>query len=110
MKALAAGGHSASELIRMGLRVVGARYYRNRRPPSTGLFTAPRGPHPGAVDAVTRSRHSASNGYTSTASPAAAPSESSGSVTSASAQAMLVVAPDDWPDSGVTRSPEVVAR
>ena len=33
-------GHSASELIRAGLRVVGARYYKNRRPPSTGLFTA----------------------------------------------------------------------
>jgi hypothetical protein len=31
-------GLAASELIRRGLRVVAARYYRNRRPPSTGLF------------------------------------------------------------------------
>jgi hypothetical protein len=36
-----ADGISASELIRMGLRVVGARYYRRRRrPPTTGLFVA----------------------------------------------------------------------
>jgi len=35
-----ADGHSASELIRRGLRVVAARYYRGRRPPSTGLFVS----------------------------------------------------------------------
>jgi len=29
---------SASDLVRRGLRVVAARYYRGRRPPSTGLF------------------------------------------------------------------------
>jgi hypothetical protein len=33
-------GFSASELIRGGLRVVASRYYRNRRPPSTGLFVS----------------------------------------------------------------------
>jgi hypothetical protein len=33
-------GLAASELIRKGLRVVAARYYRNRRPPSTGLFVS----------------------------------------------------------------------
>jgi hypothetical protein len=31
-------GLAASDLIRKGLRVVAARYYRDRRPPSTGLF------------------------------------------------------------------------
>lgn len=35
-----ADGLSASELIRQGLRVVAARYYRGRRPPSTGLFVS----------------------------------------------------------------------
>lgn len=33
-------GHSASELIRRGLRLVASRYYRQRRPPSTGLFVS----------------------------------------------------------------------
>jgi hypothetical protein len=33
-----AHGLSASRLIRQGLRVVAAKYYRRRRPPSTGLF------------------------------------------------------------------------
>ncbi len=33
-------GLAASDLIRKGLRVVAARYYRNRRPPSTGLFVS----------------------------------------------------------------------
>lgn len=33
-------GHSASDLIRRGLRVVAARYYRGRRPPSTNLFVS----------------------------------------------------------------------
>jgi len=33
-----AAGLSASELIRKGLRVVAARYYRGRRPPTTRLF------------------------------------------------------------------------
>jgi hypothetical protein len=33
-----ADGHSASELIRKGLRIAAARYYRGRRPPTTGLF------------------------------------------------------------------------
>lgn len=31
-------GISSSELIRKGLRIVAARYYKGRRPPSTGLF------------------------------------------------------------------------
>ena len=31
-------GLSTSELVREGLRIVGARYYRGRRPPSTRLF------------------------------------------------------------------------
>lgn len=31
-------GLSSSDLIRKGLRIVASRYYRNRRPPSTGLF------------------------------------------------------------------------
>jgi Arc/MetJ-type ribon-helix-helix transcriptional regulator len=33
-------GLSSSDLIRKGLRVVASRYYRNRRPPSTGLFVS----------------------------------------------------------------------
>ncbi len=33
-------GLSASELIRRGLRIVAARYYRGRRPPATGLFVS----------------------------------------------------------------------
>ncbi|MBN1607290.1 MAG: hypothetical protein JW940_11700 [Polyangiaceae bacterium] len=33
-----AAGHSASELVRQGLRVVASRYYSGRRPPRTGLF------------------------------------------------------------------------
>jgi hypothetical protein len=33
-----AQGLSASRLIRQGLRVVAAKYYRRRRPPSAGLF------------------------------------------------------------------------
>lgn len=33
-----AAGHSASDLIRKGLRVVASRYYTGRRPPSTRLF------------------------------------------------------------------------
>jgi hypothetical protein len=33
-----AAGHSASGLIRKGLRVVASRYYTGRRPPSTRLF------------------------------------------------------------------------
>jgi hypothetical protein len=39
-----ADGLSSSDLIRQGLRVVAAKYYRGRRPPSTGLFvsTAPK--------------------------------------------------------------------
>ena len=35
-----ADGLSASELIRRGPRVVASRYYRKRRPPSTGLFVS----------------------------------------------------------------------
>lgn len=35
-----ADGHSAADLIRRGLRVVAAKYYRGRRPPSTGLFVS----------------------------------------------------------------------
>ncbi len=33
-------GLAASDLIRKGLRVVAARYYRRRRPPTTGLFVS----------------------------------------------------------------------
>jgi hypothetical protein len=33
-----ADGHSASELLRKGLRIVAARYYKRRKPPTTGLF------------------------------------------------------------------------
>src|SRR5438552_17946735 len=35
-----AAGHSASALIRKGLRVVASRYYTGRRPPSTRLFVS----------------------------------------------------------------------
>ncbi len=36
-----ADGHSAAELIRRGLRIVAAPYYRGRRrPPTTGLFVS----------------------------------------------------------------------
>ena len=35
-----ADGVSSSELIRRGLRVVGSRYYGNKRPPTTGLFVS----------------------------------------------------------------------
>jgi hypothetical protein len=36
-----ADGLSTSELIRKGLRIVAAKYYRGRRrPPSTGLFVS----------------------------------------------------------------------
>src|ERR1700675_3655608 len=38
LKRARAAGHSASELVRKGLRVVASRYYTGRRPPSTGLF------------------------------------------------------------------------
>lgn len=38
LKRARAAGHTASDLIRRGLRVVASRYYRGRRPPSTGLF------------------------------------------------------------------------
>ncbi len=33
-------GIPASALIRQGLRVVAARYYRRRRPPTLGLFVS----------------------------------------------------------------------
>lgn len=33
-----AAGHSASELVRKGLRVVASRYYKGRRSPTTRLF------------------------------------------------------------------------
>ena len=33
-----ADGKSTADLIRKGLRIVAARYYRGKRPPSTGLF------------------------------------------------------------------------
>lgn len=36
-----ADGLSTSDLVRKGLRIVAAKYYRgHRRPPSTGLFVA----------------------------------------------------------------------
>jgi Arc/MetJ-type ribon-helix-helix transcriptional regulator len=35
-----ADGISTSDVIRTGIRVVAARYYRRRRPPSTGLFVS----------------------------------------------------------------------
>jgi hypothetical protein len=38
LKKARAAGHSASELVRKGLRVVATRYYSGRRPPTTGLF------------------------------------------------------------------------
>ena len=38
LKRARAAGHSASELIRTGLRVVASRYHAGRRPPSTRLF------------------------------------------------------------------------
>jgi Arc/MetJ-type ribon-helix-helix transcriptional regulator len=38
LKRARAAGHSTSELIRKGLRVVASRYYTGRRPPSTLLF------------------------------------------------------------------------
>jgi hypothetical protein len=38
LKRARADGLSASDLIRRGLRVVAARYYTGRRPPSTLLF------------------------------------------------------------------------
>jgi hypothetical protein len=38
LKRARAAGHSASELVRKGLRVVASRYYTGRRPPSTMLF------------------------------------------------------------------------
>jgi hypothetical protein len=38
LKKARAAGHSASELVRKGLRVVASRYYPGRRPPTTGLF------------------------------------------------------------------------
>jgi hypothetical protein len=33
-------GHTTAELVRRGLRVVAARYYTKRRPPSTRLFVS----------------------------------------------------------------------
>jgi hypothetical protein len=38
LKRARAAGHSASVLIRKGLRVVASRYYTRRRAPSTRLF------------------------------------------------------------------------
>lgn len=38
LKRARAAGHSASDLVRKGLRVVALRYYAGRRPPSTALF------------------------------------------------------------------------
>jgi hypothetical protein len=38
LKKARAAGHSASELVRKGLRVVASRYYSGRRPPAIGLF------------------------------------------------------------------------
>ena len=38
LKRARAAGHSASELVRKGLRVVASRYYTGRRSPSTLLF------------------------------------------------------------------------
>jgi Arc/MetJ-type ribon-helix-helix transcriptional regulator len=38
LKRARAAGHSASELVRKGLRVVASHYYSRRRPPSTRLF------------------------------------------------------------------------
>lgn len=39
LKRARAAGHSASELVRKGLRLVASRYYKgSRRPPTTRLF------------------------------------------------------------------------
>lgn len=38
LKRARAAGHSVSELVHKGLRVVASRYYTGRRPPSTLLF------------------------------------------------------------------------
>ena len=38
LKRARAAGHSASALVRKGLRVVASRYYTGRRPPTTKLF------------------------------------------------------------------------
>ena len=38
LKRARAAGHSASELIRKCLRLVAARFYGGRRPPTTRLF------------------------------------------------------------------------
>jgi Arc/MetJ-type ribon-helix-helix transcriptional regulator len=38
LKRARAAGHSASELIRKGLRIAASRYYSGRRSPSTRLF------------------------------------------------------------------------
>jgi len=38
LKRARAAGHSASELMRKGLRIAASRYYSRRRPPSTRLF------------------------------------------------------------------------
>jgi Arc/MetJ-type ribon-helix-helix transcriptional regulator len=38
LKKARAAGHSASELIRQGLRLVASRYYSGGRPPTTRLF------------------------------------------------------------------------
>ena len=38
LKLARAAGHSTSELVRKGLRVVASRYYKGRRPPTTRLF------------------------------------------------------------------------
>lgn len=38
LKRARAAGHSTSELVRKGLRVVASRYYKGRRPPTTRLF------------------------------------------------------------------------
>ena len=40
LKRARAAGHSASELIRKGLRVVASRYYTGRRAPSSRLFVS----------------------------------------------------------------------
>jgi Arc/MetJ-type ribon-helix-helix transcriptional regulator len=37
LKRARAAGHSASELVRKGLRLVASRYYKGRRPPSALL-------------------------------------------------------------------------
>ena len=38
LKKARADGHSASDIIRRGLRIAASRYYDGRRPPSVGLF------------------------------------------------------------------------